>query len=132
MKFDEELLGGLYQDLNACRLYIKQVAQGMLKGMVTKYPIFVALRSQLDIDIGLPIINRAELDITWSFNASHLEDFVISNIIHDDKVDEFKKNYKNPDEYMCVFIAEEGMMSFVFMPYDKPTGGLDVSKEQLN
>lgn len=132
MKFDEELLGGLYQDLNACRGYIKQVAMGMLKGKVTKYPIFVALRSQLDIDLGLPIINRDELDTTWAFNASHLEDFVNTNIIHADKIEEFKTNYKDPQEYMCVFIAEESMMSFVFMPYEKPTGGLDLSKEQLN
>jgi len=132
LKFDEEILASLHHDLNACRNYIRQVSQGMLKGNVSKYPIFVAMRSLEDIDLGLPIINREELELTWSINASHLEDFVNSNIIHQDKLSDFMKNYKDPNEFMCIFIAEEGMMSFIFMPYEKPQGTLDVSKEQLN
>ena len=104
----------------------------MLKGNVSKYPIFVAIRSLEDIDLGLPIINRDELELTWSFNASHLEDFVNSNIIHQDKLQGFMKNYKDPNEFMCIFIAEEGMMSFIFMPYEKPSTKLDVSRDQLN
>ncbi len=132
MKFDEDILASLHHDLNVCRNYIRQVAQGMLKGNVSKYPIFVAVRSQSDIDLGLPIINREELDLTWSFNASHLEDFVNTNIIHRDRLDDFIKNYRDPQEFMCIFVAEEGMMSFIFMPYDKPQSKLDVSREQLN
>jgi hypothetical protein len=132
LKFDEEILMSLQQDVYACRNYIRQVAQGMLKSSVSKYPIFVAIRSLEDIDLGLPIINREELELTWSINASHLEDFVNSNIIHQDKLNDFMKNYKDPMEFMCIFIAEEGMMSFVFMPYDKPQSKLDISREQLN
>ena len=132
MKFDEEILASLHHDLNVCRNYIRQVSQGMLKGSVSKYPIFVAVRSLADIDLGLPIINREELELNWSINASHLEDFVNSNIIHQDKLPDFMKNYKDPQEFMCIFIAEEGMMSFIFMPYEKPQSTLDISKEQLN
>jgi hypothetical protein len=132
LKFDEEILASLHQDLNACRSYIRQVSLGMLKGSVSKYPIFIAIRSLEDIDLGLPIINRDELELTWSFNASHLEDFVNSNIINQDKLPNFIKNYKDPNEFMCIFIAEEGMMSFIFMPYEKPPNKLDISKEQLN
>ncbi len=122
----------MQHDLSVCRNYIRQVSQGMLKGSVSKYPIFVAIRSQPDIDLGLPIINREELELTWSINASHLEDFANSNIIHQDKLPDFIKNYKDPNEFMCIFIAEEGMMSFIFMPYEKPQSTLDISKEQLN
>ena len=132
MKFDEEILASIHHDLNVCRNYIRQVSLGMVKGNVSKYPIFVLMRSQMDIDLGLPIINREELDLTWSINASHLEDFVNTGIIKTDRVEGFMKNYKNPQEFMCVFVAEEGMMSFIFMPYDKPQNKLDVSKEQLN
>jgi len=132
LKFDEEILASIHHDLNVCRNYIRQVSLGMVKGNVSKYPIFVLMRSQMDIDLGLPIINREELDLTWSINASHLEDFVNTGIIKTDRVEGFMKNYKNPQEFMCVFVAEEGMMSFIFMPYDKPQNKLDVSKEQLN
>ena len=132
MKFDEEILASIHHDLNVCRNYIRQVSLGMVKGNVSKYPIFVLMRSEADIDLGLPIINRDELDLTWSVNASHLEDFVNSHIVKQDKVADFVRNYKNPQEFMCVFVAEEGMMSFIFMPYDKPQNKLDVSKDQLN
>jgi hypothetical protein len=104
----------------------------MLKGKVSKYPIFIAIRSLEDIDLGLPIINRDELELTWSINASHLEDFVNSNIIHQERLADFMENYKDPQEFMCIFIAEEGMTSFIFIPYEKPPGKLKVSKEQLN
>jgi hypothetical protein len=132
MKPDEEILDSLHQDLSACRNYLRQVSQGIIKGEVSKYPIFIAMRSVTDIDLGLPIINKNELEITWSFNASHLEDFVNSQIIANDKVDPFKQSYKNPTEYMCVFVAEEGAMCFVYMPYERPQSSLVVSQEQLN
>jgi hypothetical protein len=132
VKFDEEILASIHHDLNVCRNYIRQVSLGMVKGNVSKYPIFVMMRSQMDIDLGLPIINREEMDLNWSINASHLEDFVNSNIILKDKVDGFIKNYKNPQDFICVFVAEEGMMSFIFMPYEQPQNKLDVSKDQLN
>lgn len=132
LKFDEEILASLHNDLNVCRNYIRQVSQGMVKGSVSKYPIFVVMRSETDIDLGLPIINKEEMDLTWAVNASHLEDFVNNKIIIESKVADFMKNYKDPNEFMCVFVAEEGMMSFIFMPYDKPQTKLDVSKDQLN
>jgi hypothetical protein len=132
LKFDEEILASLHNDLNVCRNYIRQVSQGMVKGNVSKYPIFVVMRSETDIDLGLPIINKEEMDLTWAVNASHLEDFVNNKIIIESKVADFRKNYKDPNEFMCVFVAEEGMMSFIFMPYDKPQNKLDVSKDQLN
>lgn len=119
MKIDEELFNSLHSDLDICRDYIKQVSRGMVKGEVSKYPIFVAMRGEADIDIGVPIINRGDFDISWNFNASHLEEFVNKNVVAKEKVSEFKKGYKSPEDFMCVFVAEEGAMSFVFMPYDR-------------
>lgn len=132
MKFDEEILASLQHDLNVCKNYIRQVSQGMIKGSVSKYPIFIAVRALEDIDLGLPIINREELELNWNINASHLEDFVNNDIINRDKAESFVKNYKDPQEFMCIFVAEEGMMSFIFMPYEKPQNKLDLSKDQLN
>ena len=131
MKLDEEILLSLQADLEICRDYIRQVSLGMLKGNISNYPIFVALRSEQDMDLGLSIINREELDIQWSFNASHLEEFVSKNIITKEKSSEFIKNYKNPEEFLCVFIAEEGAMSIVFLPYLK-NKNISEGKELLN
>jgi hypothetical protein len=97
----------------------------MIKGGVSKYPIFIAMRGDSDFDLGLPIISRNDFDITWNFSASHLEDFVHKGVVDNEKAKEFIKAYKNPELFMCIFVADEGAMSFVFMPYDR-------NREQLN
>lgn len=125
MSLDEEIYKSLHDDLEICRDYIRQIALGMIKGSVSKYPIFIATRGETDVDLGLPLISRNDFDITWNFSASHLEEFVSKGIVSREKVDDFIKAYKKPEHYMCVFVAEEGATSFVFMPYDR-------HREQLN
>jgi hypothetical protein len=125
MTLDEEIYKSLHDDLEICRDYIKQISHGMTKGDVTKYPIFVAMRGENDIDLGLPIVNRADFDISWNFNASHLEEFVSKGVVVREKAKDFIEAYKNPSEYMCVFVAEEGATSFVFMPYDRNRSSLN-------
>ena len=119
MSLDGEIYKSLHDDLEICRDYIRQIANGMVKGEVTKYPIFVALRGENDVDLGLPIVNRADFDISWNFNASHLEEFVSKGVVMRENSNDFIKAYKNPAEFMCVFVAEEENASFVFMPYDR-------------
>ncbi|MFN8321441.1 MAG: hypothetical protein U0T74_02165 [Chitinophagales bacterium] len=125
MTLDEEIYKSLHDDLEVCREYIRQVATGMLRSDVTRYPIFVAMRGENDVDIGLPIVNRADYDISWNFNASHLEEFVSKGIVLKQKANDFIKAYKSPINYMCVFVAEEGATSFVFMPYDRTKANLN-------
>ena len=125
MNLDEEIYKSLHDDLEICRDYIRQISMGMIKGEVTKYPIFVATRGENDVDLGLPIVNRADFDISWNFNASHLEEFVSKGVVVRDKANDFIKAYKNPQEYMCVFVAEEEAMSFVFMPYERNKANLN-------
>ncbi len=125
MNLDEEIFKTLQADLEVCLGFIKQVAAGMLRNDVTKYPIFIATRGESDIDLGLPVINRADFDTTWSFNASHLEEFVSKGVVLHDKAPDFIKGYKNPNEFVCVFVAEETSGSFVFMPYQKDVSALN-------
>ena len=119
MNLDEEIYKSLHDDLETCRDYIKQVSAGMVRGDVTKYPIFVATRGEQDIDLGLPIVNRNDFDISWNLSASHLEEFVSKGVVVREKATEFIKVYKDPAKFMCVFVVEEASGSFVFMPYQK-------------
>lgn len=125
MNLDEELFSSLQQDLDICRDYIRQLATGMIRGGVSKFPIFVAQRGEQDLDLGVPLIKREDFDIAWNLSASHLEDFVNKGVVRLDKVEEFKKAYKNPEFFMCVFVAEESAGSFVFMPYDRQRDNLN-------
>lgn len=125
MAFDEHLYKSLHDDLEICRDYVKQISHSMIKGEVTKYPIFVATRGENDVDLGLPIISRTDFDISWNFNASHLEEFVSKGVVLREKATDFIKTYKNPGEFMCVFVADESSSSFVFMPYDRNRANLN-------
>lgn len=125
MSFEEETYQSLQRDLETCRHYIRQIAAGMIKGEVTRYPIFVATRGENEIDMGLPIVNRADFDISWNFNASHLEEFVAKGVVLKEKAQEFIQVYKNPAEFICVFVAEEAIASFVFLPYEKDVSNLN-------
>jgi hypothetical protein len=122
---EEEIFKSLHDDLEICRDYVKQIASGMIKGDVSKYPIFVAMRGESDIDLGLPVVSRNDFDISWNFNASHLEEFVAKGIIRKEKAQDFIKAYKNPNQFMCVFVADEGATSFVFMPYERNLANLN-------
>jgi hypothetical protein len=128
MELHEDLYRTLHDDLEICRDYIHQIALGIIKGKVSKYPIFIAVQGEPDVDLGLPIINRNDLDISFNFSASHLEDFVNKGIITAAKTEAFIRAYKNPLEYMCIFVLDEDKGSFVFMPYERKTPG----KENLN
>lgn len=114
---DEELLKQLEEDFSACREYLWQVSNAMRKGEVSKYPIFIAHREE--IDLGVPIIHRSEMDLFWSFSASHLEDFVNKKIIVQEKIEDFKSAYRDPATYICIFVIDAAEGSFVSIPFDK-------------
>lgn len=125
MNIDEEIFKSLQDDLEICRDYIRQISSGMVRGDVTKYPIFVAIRGENDVDLGLPIVNRSDFDISWNFNASHLEEFVTKGVVLRERANDFIKAYKSPADFMCVFVAEDENASFVFMPYEKDIANLN-------
>jgi hypothetical protein len=117
MAADEELLKQLSEDLSVCKEYLRQVSNAIRKGDVSKYPIFIAHREE--IDLGVPIIHRSEMDLFWSFSASHLEDFVNKKIVLLEKVEDFKKAYRDPSAFMCIFMIDNDEGCFIFLPFDK-------------
>lgn len=121
MEQHDALFEQLTDEILPCHDYIRQIAYGILKGNISRYPIFVALLQEHDIDLGMPVINPGEWDIRWAINASHLEDFVHKGIIHRDKAPQFIEHYKDPREFMCVFLADAAKPAFTFIPYRNNT-----------
>lgn len=109
-----EKLFQLQKELSRYLKVMKQATEIMLNEGVTSYPIFVA--HQVEMELGLPIVNHRESGELWSIHASSLEEFVARNIISYDHVQDFKSNYKNPEEYLCVFVISELGALFVYLP----------------
>ncbi|GJM31147.1 MAG: hypothetical protein DHS20C18_01480 [Saprospiraceae bacterium] len=110
---------GIYEELEQVISPYKEVlgkaADTILDEDVSNYPIFAIFHAQLDL--GLPIIEGdAEDNNAWSINATTLEELAAKNVIEMARVDNFRAVYKDPKDFICLFLVEEGTAQFVFLP----------------
>jgi len=116
LKEQEETLKSLRQNLKIYMESIREVSEEILNGKVSKYPVFVAYREE--VNIGKQIIDKEELALEWSINASTLEEFLRREIIMQDKLDVFKKSWKDPVTHLCLFTVLEKGAGFIYIPYN--------------
>lgn len=111
-KLDKYLL--LEQEIKIYKKLMSQASEAIRDNDVTDYPIFVMHQQQLEI--GIVIADMEKNKGNWNINASSLEEFVSKSIIFDYKIEEFKKTYKDPSDYLCIFIVSELGTQFVYIP----------------
>lgn len=119
MNNDPELsgkyLGSISQDFVIVADTLKETAYQIKKRGFSDYPIFPV--SKIDLPIGQLLIGKLELATNWNYNASYLDEFIQREIVGEDKVEEFKANYKDSDEFCCLFVVDDEFTKFVFIPY---------------
>jgi hypothetical protein len=108
-------LVSLEKDLELYKESIREIAHEIIAEGLSATPIFVA--HQHTVSIGELILNRDELNTLWSVQASMFEEFVEKGIIKPELQELFLKNYKNPKEYMCVFVIVPEGANFIYYPY---------------
>lgn len=91
-----------------------QAGDTVMDENVSNYPIFVV--SQLEIDLGIPIVKRSEAGPRWSVHASTLEEMSAKKIIQSERVDDFRRIYKDPRDYICLFVLSDLGAKFIFLP----------------
>jgi len=114
-KKKESPLKSLKGDLNFYKDSIKEVAIEIMAEGLSQYPIFIA--HQHEVRLGELILDRNELGTQWTIQASTLEEFVEKGVILKNKQELFIKNYKKPEDYMCLFVIVPEGANFVFFPY---------------
>ncbi len=72
---------------------------------------------QKDLDLGALLIAKNELENEWAYRASLLDEFVQRGLVGPESIEMFKENYKNPDEYCCLFVIQGDFAGFVFIPF---------------
>jgi hypothetical protein len=110
-----EQLKVLEQNLNIYKESIREISLEILQNNVSKYPVFVAYADA--VTIGKMIIDKEELALEYSINASTLEEFVAKNIVLSSKLNDFKKTWKDPKSFACIFAIIEKDAGFVYIPY---------------
>lgn len=111
----ESPLVSLKKDLKLYNESIREVAVEIMVEGLSRYPIFIA--HQHEVKLGEPILDRNELNTEWSVHASTLEEFVERGIIKKELQERFIKSYKNPNDFMCVFVIVPEGANFVYYPY---------------
>lgn len=110
-------LVSLENDLKLYSESIHEVAVEIMVEGLSRYPIFVA--HQHEVKLGELILDRYDLNTEWTIQASTIEEFVEKGIIKKELQERFIKSYKNPHDYMCMFVIVPEGANFVYYPYQK-------------
>jgi len=113
-KFELELLE---RNLAIYKESIREISEEVIKHGVSKYPVFIA--TERELSLGKLIIDKEELALEYSIYASTLEEFVARNIVKSDKLADFRKAYKNPQHFVCIFALLGDEAGFIFSPYEE-------------
>ncbi len=112
---NRRLLGLISQDFVKISDQLKEASYQIRKRGFSENPIFVA--AQNNLDLGILLIAQNELDNEWSYRASFLDEFTQRGLVGPEAVEMFKENYRNPDEYCCLFVIQGDFAGFVFIPF---------------
>jgi len=104
----------LERELQVYRQMMAEAVEVILDKEVTKYPIFVA--HQQELELGIKLADREKVKGNWNIHVSSLEEFVTKQIIFEEKIEEFKKSYKDPKEQLCLFVLSELGAQFIYLP----------------
>ncbi|MBV8388668.1 MAG: hypothetical protein JO080_02590 [Mucilaginibacter sp.] len=116
-KKKESPLLSLERDLKVYSESIHEVAIEIMVEGLSSYPIFIAYQHL--VKLGELILDRDDLNMDWSINASTLEEFVEKRVIKKELQERFTKSYKNPHDFMCLFVVVPEGANFVYYPYKK-------------
>lgn len=112
---NRRLLGLISQDFVKISDQLKEASYQIRRRGFSENPIFVAVQN--DIDLGILLVTKKELENDWAYRASFLDEFVQRGLIGAESVEMFRENYKNPDEYCCLFVVQGDFAGFVFIPF---------------
>lgn len=108
-------LGSISQDFVVVADTLKEASYQIRKRGFSDYPIFPI--SKIDLPIGQLLIAKTDLATNWNYNASYLDEFVQREIVSKEGIEIFKRNYKDPDEFCCLFVVDDEFTNFLYIPY---------------
>lgn len=111
----EEKLQQIKADLQPYIKMMGTLADQVLVQDVSNYPIFVIHPDT--IELGLPVVEKGAHN-RWAIHVSTLEEFSAKQIIQEEKIQEFRRVYKDPARHLCLFVLSDLGAQFIFLPRD--------------
>ncbi len=113
MKEAEKLLV-IENELKKYRDLLSTASDKVIDSNASQFPIFVVAKQP--IALGINIIDRQKMNSNWSINVSSLEEFVSKQLVYENKLEEFKTTYKDPSEFLCLFVLSDLGAQYMFLP----------------
>ena len=114
-EINRQIMGLISEDFVKISDQLKEASYQIRKRGFSDYPIFVL--AYTEVELGLLLIGAEELSNRYSYKASYMQEFVDRKLIGEESVEAFKENYKNADEYCCLFVLLGDFSGFVYVPY---------------
>ncbi len=114
-ELDGKYLGTISKDFVIVSETLKEAPYQVRKQGYSDYPIFPI--SKQEVPVGQLLIAKQEAAIEWNYNITYIDEFVQRKIVDEDKLEDFKKVYKDPDEFCCLFVIDGDFTNFLFIPY---------------
>jgi hypothetical protein len=112
---NKKLLGIISQDFVKVADHLKEASYQIRKREFSSNPLFVV--SKVPTELGTLLFSQGELNTEWMYKASFLEEFVQRGLIGEDSIAYFKEQYRDPDEFCCLFVIHNDFAGFVYVPY---------------
>ncbi|TAE39188.1 MAG: hypothetical protein EAZ50_06535 [Runella slithyformis] len=114
-ELNKQLMGVVSSDFVKVSEQLREASYQIRKRGFSEHPIFVA--SQREVELGITLIGNGEFENRWNYRASYLQEFVQRELVGEESVEMFQENYKNADEYCCLFVIEADFAGFIYVPF---------------
>lgn len=112
-ELDPKYLGQISSDFVKVSESLKEASYAIRKQGFSEHPVFPMCK--ISQPIGQVLMEAFQAENDWHYYASFMEEFTQRGIVDNEKI--FKENYKNADEFCCLFVIDEQFTNFVFIPY---------------
>ena len=114
-ELNKKIMGLVSSDFIKVSDQLKEASYQIRKRGFSDNPIFIL--AYTEVELGALLIGPEEMSNRYSYRASYMQEFVDRKLIGEESVDLFLENYKNPDEYCCLFALIGDFSGFIFVPY---------------
>lgn len=108
-------LGTITSDFIKISDTLKEASYQVRSRKFSEYPIFPISKEMQPI--GKIFLGKIEKDLDWNYFITYVDEFVQRKLISEEALEDFKKSYKDPDEFCCLFVMDGAFTSFVYIPY---------------
>ena len=114
-ELDGKYLGTISSDFIKVADFLREASYQIRVRGFSDFPIFAVSKS--DQPVGQLLYAQNDLGLSWNYFASYLDEFIQRKLISENKTEDFKNSYKNPDEFCCLFVIDSDFTNFVYIPY---------------